>query len=204
MGILSSSVAVSRYLVNGKIEMPINETVYEALRKNAVIDIDTEAATKSVGWTGFENPFAPDFEGLNFVIGEYFVFSLRVDKKSVPAKVLKKHASLEMARRLAESGREYLSREEKEDVREHMENILATRIPATPNVYDIVWEYGENRLWLFSTQKAAKEELETLFFKSFKVPIVPLFPFTIAELTAGLSDNQKNRLASLTPSTIVE
>ena len=204
MGILSSSASITRYLVQGQIEKPVMETVLAGLKKNTIRDIDGETEKKAVGWTSFSKPFTPDFEGSSFVVGTYFIFSLRVDKKSLPSKVLRKLTQVEIARRLAETKREFLSREEKQDAREHVENMLARRIPATPSIHDVVWSHEENSLWLFSTQKAAREELETLFHKSFGVLLVPLYPYTAAELTLGLTEDQCNRLAALMPSAIVE
>jgi hypothetical protein len=81
MGLLSQSVSITRYRVQGQLEEPVLDTIALALNRHAVLDIDNDAAEKSCGWTSFENPFAPDFEGSNHLFGSYLVFSLRVDKK---------------------------------------------------------------------------------------------------------------------------
>ncbi len=102
-----------------------------------------------------------------------------------------------MAKKLAESGREHLSRNEKKDIKEHVTNVLILRIPATPNIYDIIWNYEESSLWFFSNQKAANEELETLFSKSFRLSLVRLFPYTMAEIAAGLTDKESDFLSTI-------
>ena len=197
MGLLSSTVSITRYRVEGKLRKPVLETMAECLKEHTIREIEDDVSSKAVGWTSFDKPFNPDFEGSSFVIGTHFVFALRVDKKSIPSSVVKKHCAMETARRLVQTKRPHLSRNEKRMVKEHVINVLSRRIPATPNVYDLVWNYEDSSLWFFSTLKSANEELETLFFKSFQIPIIRLFPYTTADLAMGLSDAKRDILVRL-------
>jgi recombination associated protein RdgC len=197
MGLLSSTVSITRFRVEGKLKKPVLETTAECLKAHVIPEIEDDVSDKAVGWTSFDKPFNPDFENSSFVIGSHFVFSLRIDKKTVPSSVIKKHCAMEVARRLAETKRPYLSRDEKRAVREHIISILSRRIPATPNVYDLIWNYEQSSLWFFSTLKSANEELETLFFRSFQIPIIRLFPYTTADLAMGLSDTERDILPGL-------
>ena len=202
MGLLSSTVSITRYSVEGKLEKPVLETIAKCLKKNVIRDDD--ASDRIVGWTSFDRPFNPDFEGSSFLIGTYFVFSLRIDKKTVPRSLIKKECALETARRLAATGRKYLSRDEKRMVKEHVTSALTLRIPATPNVHDLIWNHEESFLWFFSTLKSANEELETLFFRSFQLPVIRLFPYTTAELVMGLSGAQRDILLKLSATVFAE
>ena len=134
MGLLSASVSITRYKVEGQLEAPVLETVAEALQENAISDIDDQAPEKISGWTSFEKPYQPDFSGSSFVYGAYLIFALRIDKKAIPAKVVQKHFMIESARCLAESGRQYLSRNEKQRIKDHVVDGLSLKVPATPNV----------------------------------------------------------------------
>jgi hypothetical protein len=204
MSILSNSVSITRYQVQGKIKAPIIDTIANGLKTNTISDIDNQISDKAVGWTSFDKPFQPNFDGSTFVFGAYFVFALRIDKKNIAAKVLKKHYTIEAAKRLAESGREYLSKNEKKLIKEHVLNGLSLRIPATPNVYDLVWNYENSTIWFFSNLKAANEELETLFSKSFNLSLIRLFPYTAAELASDLSDSQLDELHKISPARFVK
>ena len=199
MGILSASVSVTRYQVQGKIKAPVTENITNGLKENTIAEIDNQISEKSVGWTSFDKPFQPNFEGSSFVYGSYFVFSLRIDKKNITPKVLKKKYTIETAKRMAENGRDYLSKTEKKMLKEHVINGLSLRVPATPNVYDIIWNHEDSLIWFFSNLKAANEELETLFVKSFGLSLIRLFPYTAAELSSGLSDAQRDELQKLSP-----
>jgi len=204
MGFLSPTVSITRYKVQGKLEEPVLETIANCLKHYAIPEIDDDLSEKTVGWTSFDNPFKPDFEGSSFVIGTYLVFSLRIDKKTIPSKIIKKHCAIEAAKRLAESGRQYLSRDEKKTIKEHVINTLSLRIPATPNIYDLIWNYEGSSVWFFSNLKSANEELETLFSKSFRLTLIRLFPYTTADLVAGLSDTERDILAKLSPTNFKE
>lgn len=199
MGILSSSVSISQYRVEGRIESSFMETVAEALKNNTVREIDNEPEDKSVGWTDFHSPFKPDFEGSSFMFGTQLVFSLRIDKKTIPSKVIAKHLNLAINQRLAQSDRETLHRNEKSDIKDDVLRRLYLRIPATPNIYDLIWNYEESILWFFTNLKTANEELETLFSKTFDLSLIRMFPYTVADLACGLSDAQRDNLTKLSP-----
>lgn len=178
---------------------PVLENVANGLIKNTISDIDNQISNMAVGWTSFEKPFQPDFGGSSFVYGEYFVFSLRIDKKNIAPKILKKHYTVEAAKRLADSGREYLSKSEKKMIKDHVINTLSLRIPATPNIYDLVWHHQDSSVWFFSNLKAANEELETLFSKSFDLSLIRMFPYTSAFLSTDISDSQRDELQKISP-----
>ncbi|MFO7555768.1 MAG: recombination-associated protein RdgC [Desulfobacterales bacterium] len=175
------------------------ETLVAGLKKNVIREIDEDPTDKEVGWTSFEKPYQPDFEGASLSIGTHWVFSLRIDKKKIPLKVVQKMCAQETAKKLTESGREFLSRNEKKILRENVINTLSLRIPATPSIYDLIWSYEDACVFFFSNLKEANEELETLFAKSFKLTLIRLFPFTIADLNAGLANADRDILSNLTP-----
>ncbi|MBN2468682.1 MAG: recombination-associated protein RdgC [Deltaproteobacteria bacterium] len=204
MGLLSSRVSITRYKVEGELQAPVVESVANILKENAIVDIDEGDTEKRVGWTSFDNPFRPVFENSSFVVGPYLIFSLRIDKKTIPPKIIKKQYETEMANRLAESGRNYLARDEKKLIKEEVTRILAIRIPATPHVYDLIWNYEASLVWFFSTLASANTELEELFFHSFNLPLIRLFPYTMADLLPGLSDKERDVLATLSPTDFME
>ncbi len=204
MSLLSSTISVTRYLVENKIEGPLIETITQGLKQNTITDIDNEDLEKSVGWTSFNDPFNANFDGSSFVIDNFFVFSLRIDRKKVPPKIIQKHYFLMVSKRLASTGKKFLSRNEKAEIKEDVVQRLMKTIPATPNVYDLLWNYEAGSLIFFTNQKAANEELETLFNKTFDLHLIRLFPYTTAEYIAGLTDNQRDALGKLAPFSFTE
>ena len=204
MGFLSSSVSVTQYRVEGKLPEPLIETVVTGLKKYAIEEIDNESSDKAIGWSCFNNPFSTDFNQSPFLIGTHFIFSLRIDKKTIPSKIVQKHYSLESKKRLEKYGRKYLSKSEKKEIKDHIIQLLTKRIPATPNIYDLIWKYETESLWFFSNLQGANEELETIFTKSFKLKLIRLFPYSIAVLTSPLSDMEKDAISLFTPTRFTE
>ena len=197
MGLLSATTSLSRYKVNGKLDDPVLDTIAAGLKKNTITDIDGNPSDRAVGWTSFQDPFNANFDGSSFMIGTYIVFALRIDKKSIPNKMVQKHVATESASRLKESGREFLSANEKKMIKDHVINKLSLKMPSTPNVYDVLWQYESGDLWFFSSLKSANEELETLFIKSFGVSLVRSIPYTLAALDPRLTDAEQDALNKL-------
>jgi len=197
MGLLSSRISVTRYKVEGRLDGAVHETVYQRLKQHSIPNIEDDGSEAIVGWTSFETPYAPDFEGYSFVFGAHMVFALRIDKKSIPPKLIRKHYTIEASKRLADTGRSYLSANEKKVIKENIVLNLSRRIPATPNVFDLVWNHQEASVWFFSNLTSANEALETLFIKSFGLHLIRLFPYTTADLIAGLSDGERDLLEKL-------
>ncbi len=204
MGLLSSSASITCYKVEGELEGPVVETAEKKLKKNVILEIDDDVAEKAVGWTSIENPYQPNFDGASFSFGTQLVFALRIDRKSVPAKVLKKFLIMETSKILAETGRNYLNKTEKQMVKDRVFSVLLRRYPAVPSVYDLIWNCEKGTIWFFSNQKSANEEFENLFAKTFELSLIRLFPYTIADLAAGLSESQKDALNKLSPTQFSE
>jgi len=203
MGLLSSSTSITRYRVTGDIQGTVIERVEKGLTENCVPEIQDGASDKFVGWTCFEKPYTPDFKGSSFVYGSYFIFCLRIDRKIIPPKIIQKYIAIESNKKLAKSGRTHLSANERAMIKDHVINLLNARIPATPHIYDLFWDYEQSLVTFFTTLKNANEELETLFFKSFGLSLIRLFPYTTAELSMELPGPQKDRLLKLTPTPFI-
>ena len=199
MSLLSSAVSITRYRVNGRIEDPVTEGVYTGLRKNMLPEIDDIESAQSVGWTSFQDPFTPSFEGSSFVYGNYFVFSLRIDKKTIPSKLVQKYMAIEIAKKCQATGREFLSRNEKKMIKDNVTSLLGLRIPATPNIYNVLWNYETSLVWFFTHLKGPNEELETLFKTTFGLVLTRIFPFTFAESSPSMSGFDLDLLTTLSP-----
>lgn len=199
MGILSSSTSVVRYRVKGELKQPLLETISQGLYKNRIADIDNNPESKTCGWASFKNPYSTDFSGSSFVYDPYIVFCLRMDKKSIPSKVIQKRYMAEVTHRLAKNGQQFISRHEKQEIKDQIVSSLGMRIPATPNMYDVVWLPEKTNLWFFSTLKSANEALETLFLKSFSVSLIRLIPYTQAHDMSDLTDRDLDQIGNLSP-----
>ncbi len=203
MGVAASNIAITTYRVTSEPEEGIIERVQEGLTRYTIIDIDGETLDKSIGWTSIDQPLTPDFSGSSFLVGSLFVFALRIDKKVISPKIIARQIQKETARKIRETGREFLGKGEKKALRDAVIADLNRRIPATPRTTDVVWNYEERLVFFFSNQKTANEEFETLFTKSFDMNVIRIFPYTFAVELAGLTDTEIDRLHGLTPVSLI-
>lgn len=201
MGLISSTHSLSRYHVEGEFDGSTMEGVREGLIQNAIPKIESEYDEIIAGWTPIESPYDPDFEAFSFLFGTYFLFSLRIDKKSIPAKLVQKHMAIEIQKKKEESGRDMISKNEKSEIKEMVLDILMHKMPSIPSLYDVLWDYENKQIFLFSTQKAANELFETLFLKSFNHKAIRIFPYTLVEKLGRFSPDQKDRILALSPLT---
>ncbi len=199
MGFLSSSHSISRYNIEGHFDAQPMETIQTRLITNALPEIQNPYEEISAGWVPFESPYTPDFEKYPFIFGTYIVFSLRIDKKSIPAKLFQKHMVMEMEKKKLESGRNFLSKSEKSHIKEEVMDNLIKEMPFVPNIYDILWDYEKHSLFLFTTQKIVNEFFETLFFQSFNLKPIRIFPYTMIELQSQFSSKEKDQIYTLSP-----
>lgn len=199
MGFLSATQSMSRYHILDAFDTEPMEQVRDGLIQHAIPTLENEYEEISAGWTPFESPYLPDFEQFSFVFGTYFLFSLRIDKKSIPAKLVHKQMAIEIEKKKQSSGRDFVSKNEKSEIKETVMDVLMHKMPAIPNVYDVLWDYDTRNLFLFTTQKAANEFFETIFFKSFNLKPVRLFPYTLVETRSAFSSADKDRILTLTP-----
>ncbi|MCM2285968.1 MAG: recombination-associated protein RdgC [Desulfobacula sp.] len=199
MGLISSTHSISRYHIEGKFEGSAAEEVRNHLIAYSIPKLESEFDALSAGWTPFESPYNPDFDKFSIQFGTFFAFSLRIDKKSIPVRLVQKYMAIEIEKKMEKSGREFISKNEKTEIKEMVMDLLMHKIPAVPSVYEVLWNYEEQNLYLFTTQKAANELFETLFFKSFKLKPIRLFPYTLVETKSAFSNSDKDRIFSLAP-----
>ncbi|MDY0163464.1 recombination-associated protein RdgC [Desulfobotulus sp.] len=199
MALLSNANTLTRYRVEGKDDDISLESIREKLQHNRFPEIEDPAAVFTSGWTPFESHYLSDFSEKTIVFANFILFCLRIDKKSVPSKILKKQMILETQKRLKESGKEFLSKNEKKALKEDLEASLLLRIPASPNIYDLLWDMEKKEVYFFSSQKASNEEVETLFTKTFGLHLIRIFPYTAAMHSKTLTDMEKDRFTTLSP-----
>lgn len=193
MALLSTSQAIVRYNVPDSylpdFEGGLMEHVRNGLIQGQMPIEKKEYEEVVVGWVPFEGPYNPNFDEHSFIFGTHFVFSLRIDKKTVPAKAVAEQLDIAVQKKLSETERKFLSSAERSELKALVMDKLLRQVPFVPTIYEIVWDFKGKTVLFFSTQNAANELFETLFLKSFGFKIHRLFPYTMAARdNAGLID----------------
>lgn len=198
MGLLTSTSSFLRYRIEGESQELSLEEIRQSLKNNRFPEIpDAEMSESMIGWTTYENPYDPDFDSDHISYGTHIVFSMRIDKKSVPQKIVQKNMAIESKKIMKESGRDYLSKNEKKKLKEEILLRLSLQIPATPNIYDVLWMPQKKEVYFFTTQKSINETFETLFRQTFSLSIIRLFPYTKVFFNDDFNNGEKENFYNL-------
>ena len=201
MDLMKSTQSISRYKVEFVEGSDISGTILEALKKYVIPSDDLRELTAEAvaGWVPLESPYDPDFDKYPFQYGDKIIFSLRIDKKSIPADLVKQRVAAAIQKKMKETGREFLSKNEKSEIKELVIDDLVIQTPFVPKVYDIVWDYASATVSLYTAGKAQNEFFTTLFFKTFERKLIPLFPYTMISEDFEFPQDVLTKVSRLSP-----
>ncbi|MCP3945014.1 MAG: recombination-associated protein RdgC [Desulfobacteraceae bacterium] len=205
MSLLSSNTAFTRYLIHPppaeNKANNIKERIFKGLKANTMPKVQSPQEEMIVGWVPFEKPFKPDFNTDTFTYGVDMLFSLRIDKKKIPAKLVQRELEVATEKKKEEQNRKVISRSEKNELKEQILDQLMVKTPFNSDIHNVCWNLNTNELFFLAGPNAAKEMFETLFLKSFEMKLIPLFAYTLANFKLGtLSNQDKEKLVTLSPS----
>ncbi len=175
MGIVKDPLSFSRFSVAGELPENFNSVFNETIRRFAFKQ--SFHSDKVSGWTSIDNLLDTDFQFANYAVGDYFVFSMRVDKKAIPASLLKIRCLEEERKVKTASGRKFLSRQVREDLKEKVRLELSGMIPPVPSFYEACWSLSGRTVYFCSLSPAPIEEFKDLFKRSFKIELSPFVPW---------------------------
>lgn len=204
MGIMSSSVSLTRYRVVEKPGRDILAQVPEKLVRFAFRDIDNTADERSFGWVCFEDMLDTRWRKAPPEKGAYFAFALRLDTRRISPAVLKKHLQIAIESEMEkakEDGKNFLSRDRKKEIREQITLKLRARTLPVPAVFEVVWDPGSNRVWFGTTNAKARNLFEDCFTATFDLNLEPLTPFFLA--LEKLGESKAARLENLEPTLFI-
>jgi hypothetical protein len=132
--------------------------------------------------------------------GAYVTFALRLETRRIPPAVLKKHHALalrEEKRRMAEQGKQFVSRERKKELKEQVQLRLMRHFLPIPALFDVIWATDSGLVYFASTQRKMLDLFEEYFTKCFELPLEQLTPYGLAAMS--LTEHELNRLDVLEP-----
>lgn len=201
MGLLSGSLSLAEYRVEGDIDKLRNEEwLANRLQLTAFRPIDDTAEEMAAGWTRLGEPRDNDFAARHdFLREDYLAFSLRIDRRRIPGALLKQQLQEASEAFLASRpGLRRVPKTKREELREQVKLSLLARTLPVPAVFDVLWHRQRRRLWLFSLNRQAVENFESLFGRTFEgMQLVPMAP--IDRAAACVPEELQEALQALNP-----
>lgn len=141
--------------------------IIRALKEHAFVPIDHTADETGHGWVPLGCYRSLDFYGNTVCVGRYVAFSLRLDRRMIPAAAFKKALEDALDAELERTAKKFLSRDRKKELAEQTKLKILTRIPPTPTVVDLVWDTQGGTLLVTTHASAPLKIVEALFATTF-------------------------------------
>lgn len=185
MGILSNTVSICQFRVVGDIPTTdLFDWASESLRKHSFRPIDQGMEELSIGWVHTGNNQESGFAvPADFWHDHYLAFTLRQDRRRIPASLLKAYLQVAEHEFLAENpGYAKVPKQKREELRESVRARLLARTLPVPSCHDAVWDTRSGVLTFTSLSNSITEAFENQFKKTFPgLRLVAVHPFARAE-----------------------
>ena len=181
MGFLKGTVTFSRYRIAGSLPEGFNDFFDERIKRFAFHDTWRTADEKIAGWIAIENCLDTDFPYAAYAQGKYMLFSLRIDRKSIPPSLFRIRVMEAERKALAESGQQKLYREQREAIREAVRLELLAKTLPVPAFYEICWSVSDRLLTFGTLSDKIGSELQEMFRESFGLSLFPHAPWNSEE-----------------------
>jgi DNA recombination-dependent growth factor C len=181
MGILSGALTARRYRVVGEVPADFRERFAEALRAHAFrASSDPTRTEESVGWCEIHNLLDLEFADLNrWLCDRYAIFALRVDKRTVPAKLFAAHLAKRMEAWCQEHRRERCPANVRGELKEQLLFEMLARTLPRVQVFELCWNVVDGWLVFHSLSERACERFTKLFFETFGLRALPAAPLDL-------------------------
>jgi len=181
MGILSGALTARRYRVDGEVPIGFREGFAEGLRSYAFQDKSSPTAGEElVGWVEIHNLLDVGFEDINrWLYDHYAIFSLRVDKRVLPAKLFKAHLEKRVEAWCQEHQRSKCPAAVRGELKELLEFEMLQKTLPRVSVYEVCWNVTDGWLLFHNLSDRANERFVKLFFETFGLHPKPEAPLDL-------------------------
>lgn len=205
MGFINGSTSITRFLVNGTLPRNFIEEFPRRISRHAFRNLDENSdAERSTGWVNIMDMFDSQSIGTEFLNDPYVALSWRLDARRVPSKALKEYCRKAEEDLKKSEGAEYLSKRQRQEIREGVSFQLFKRAIPRSHTYDMVWNLNTGMVLFGSLSNRICGEFAEFFFKTFELHLIPVFPHSMAQ--QGLKNEGANPelLAEMQPLRLLE
>ncbi|MFZ1036393.1 MAG: recombination-associated protein RdgC, partial [Smithella sp.] len=176
MGLLKGSFTFARFQVEGQLPQAFLNFINSRIKANSFTDKFKSMEEKRLGWVSLTDVLDTDFENANYALGDYLIFSLRIDRKLISPKLMKIKLMEEERRLLAESGKNRMNKSMSMAIKDKVKLELLTKLDAIPSFYDVCWAVGKKTIYFSSLSDKVADDFVDLFKKSFSLNLRRFLP----------------------------
>ena len=178
MGILKGAMSVRRYRVEGALPEGWRDTFVEALDAAAFRDpLSPTRKEERGGWGQIHNLLDTGFADIGkWLYQPYVILQVRVDKKTLPAKLFRAHLDKRVRAWCEENQRERCPSKVKGELKDALElEMLKQTLPRVAT-YEVCWNIVDGWVLFHNSGEAANELFRKLFFRTFGYQLLPFDP----------------------------
>lgn len=180
---LKSSINLTRYRIVEPVPTAILADPAAYLRRRAFVPIDATTDVRSAGWVGFEDLLDVGLDRAPILKGTYLTFALREDVRRISPAVYHlrfREAQEKALTKAREKGRKFLSKDERQEIKEQVRLRLLARTQPIPASHAVVWSEPANTVYLGSVTPRVRELFVDFFKATFELTLDPLTPYFLA------------------------
>ena len=184
MSLMSSSIPLTIYRADPSF---LNALTFDKLKQFAFRPIDNLPEKKGWGFTNFDDMFDVGWTKSVPEKGQYFTFGFRIDSRTVPPSIIKKHYAemeAEELERIKAGGKKFLSRERKKELRVLCKSRLLSRTEPRPAMYGVAVNIKTGLVYVACVSKTVLELLESYLKTAFSSVPERIFPDTLSTLAS--------------------
>jgi len=178
MALLSGGMTARRFRVVGDLPANWRDVFRERLQKMAFREGGEKQGKEELeGWVEVQNLLDASFDDFNrWLFDTYVVFALRVDKKSLPAKLFKATVQKKCEAWCEERGVTRCPGAVKKEIKENLEKEWLARTLPRVATSEICWNVTEGWLVIDTLSESTGDRIRTRFHRTFGLELHPWSP----------------------------
>ncbi|MCK9196519.1 MAG: recombination-associated protein RdgC [Syntrophales bacterium] len=177
MGLKKGAFSFSRFSVSNPLPGNFAELFDEKIKSFAFRDFFPENEEKSLGWTGLQEILDREFAYAAHTLGDFRVFSLRIDRKTTPSALLRLRFLEAERGMLAERETKKLYKEEREALREAIRQEMMKQAHPVPSMLDVCWSLAKRMIYFSSHAEKVLQDFQDFFGETFEMAIALHVPW---------------------------
>lgn len=190
MGILTGALSVRRYRVDGELPDDWRESFRDGLNASGFQENRSRTSKEERhGWVQYHNLLDTTFDDTTkWMYNHYLLFSMRVDKKTLPARLFRAHLDKRVQGWCEENKRERCPAAVKTELKEALElEMLAQTLPRVA-VHEACWNTNEGWVLFHNGSDLVNDSFRKLFMRTFGMTPYLHDPLDYLGATPGLAE----------------
>lgn len=191
MGVFGGSISVAKFYVRGEVPNRFQTQYMKAIRLRTFEPlVPDEEDEERIGWCAPGNVLDLELDQQKVIFNEYITLGLRIDKWRIPRTLFKAHFEEAVAEAKVRTGKEKLSKKEKDDLKFRVNKRLRKKVLPSMRQDDLSWNVDRGEVLFWNRSPRIKEELCELFEKTFGLRLDEASPYMVAKELLGESEAQ--------------